>query len=96
MADLTREEQKLIIKECIDEVWTKHKEEFWVDPEQHYLDHQLLRGCAANQQEMKANHEFVTELRRGTGLVKKLTLVTSVTTAISGFIYWVFYHLKNP
>ena len=94
MAEIT-EEQRALIQTVVSEVYKQHKETFWVDPEQHFLDHQLIRGCAMHQDEMKKNHDFVSDLRRGTGLVRKVTIMTAIGTAIPAMIWWIIYHLKH-
>jgi len=96
MSDLTKEEYKELIHECVTEVFEKHKKEAWVDPQQHYLDHQMLRICSANQEEMRKNHDFVTGMREGTDLVRKYSIITMVGMVVTAICAWVYYHITSP
>ena len=85
--ELNEAELKLLIQEAVGIAFENHTTEFYVDPESHYQDHLLIRGCAENQDEMRKNHEFTAAVRDGTDILKKRSVVVLVTTAI-GFFIW--------
>ena len=90
------EEVKLILKECIEEVWQKHSREWFVEPEVHYKDHLLLRSCAENQRVMAMNHEFVTEIRESAATIRKVSLKVAVAALVTAFISFIVYHMRTP
>lgn len=94
-SNITKEEYKAILKDCIEEVWNAHSKEWFIEPKEHFLQHQFLLNCSKESEEMKKNHEFVTELRKGTSLIKKVGVTAAVTTAVSAIVYWVYWHITH-
>ena len=94
--EITISEQRLkeIVRDAIDE---KHTE-FWVDAEQHYLDHNQIKMCREHKEEWVENHRVMTEIRGSAETVKKISVRTAVvviTTAALGWLAYVF-NLRIP
>ncbi|MCK5602635.1 hypothetical protein KAR91_12215 [Candidatus Pacearchaeota archaeon] len=64
---------------------------FWVEPEQHYQDHLLLKNCAVHQDEMRANHDFVSGVRKTTGRVTKQMQTITVRVGFTGLLVLIAY-----
>lgn len=67
MADLTVED----VKEAVHAVLDEQRKNFWVDPERHWRDHELLKICEAGKDEWRANHEFVGKIRENVDEMNK-------------------------
>lgn len=67
MSEITISEIKAAVHEVIDE----QRRNFWVEPERHWRDHELLRICEAGKDEWRLNHEFVGEIRRNVTDLKR-------------------------
>ena len=95
MSELSKEEYKELMRECIKEVLVETHQEFQIDPEIHYQEHLMLRGCATRQEEMRLNHDFVTAVRQNAGSAKRIALITAIGSVLSFFIGWVIYHFQH-
>jgi len=78
---LNHDEIKSAVREAIEE----YKTDFWVDAEQHYLHHKLMEECQQKQPEWKANHKFVSDVRKSGGIAKSVAIKV-IITAILGYI----------
>ena len=92
--ELTEAKLLAVVKQAIEE---KHTE-FWVDAEQHYLDHSQLKVCREQKEEWMANHEFMSEIRGSTATIKKISLRTAIVVLTTGALAWVAwaFQLRPP
>ena len=88
-----REDLKLLLSECIEEVIEKKHGERWIQAQKHYDDHARLDYCSAHWDEMRENHEYISDLRGLGKEVRKWTLKTVVTGLIIASMTWLGYHL---
>ena len=75
MAELTIAD----IKAAVHEVLEEQRRNFWVEPEQHFLDHDMLKVCRLDRDIWRENHRFITDIREGVGTAKKVGVVALVT-----------------
>lgn len=54
-----------IISQGVSSALDSYRKDYWVDPETHYQDHMILKNCRNNYDEMRRNHELITDLREG-------------------------------
>ena len=73
----------------------KHAE-FWIEAEQHFLDHQQLAECRQLKGEWLKNHEFTAELRKNTNTAKRIILKTTIGGIVTAIIAWIVYHATTP
>ncbi len=81
-----------IIKDAVLEAVAEERKAMWIDPEQHFLDHEMLRQCRERSNEWRLNHEFVSTMRAGADVARKTTW-RIVTTGILTFLAasaWLF------
>jgi len=79
-------EFKAIIKEVLDE----ERKSYWVEPEQHYRDHQQIQFCKEGMPEIQKNHAFVSAVRAKTKVAETVSvriIVSSIVVFIIGAIY---------
>jgi hypothetical protein len=79
------------ITEAVEIALENKQHEYWIEAEMHYLDHQQLKRCQANQAEWQLNHQFISELRQASSSVKKIALRTSVALIVTAAASWVVY-----
>jgi len=60
-----------MIKEAVRDAIAEERRNLWVEPEQHFLDHDMLRQCRENSDEWRRNHEFIASMREGASIMKK-------------------------
>ena len=84
-------EEYAVIKEIVKDAIEEKHTEFWVDAEQHYLDHKQMLECRSNQSQWEENHKFVKGMRDSKEMVKKVTLRVAVTTLVTAGIAWILY-----
>jgi hypothetical protein len=84
------------IKTAIREVLTEEHTAFWVDAEKHYEDHKRMEFCSDHWEEMRRNHAFITDVRKGGEEIRKWSARTIVVAVITGIIGWIAYHIKTP
>ena len=79
-------EFKAIIKEVLDE----ERKSYWVEPEQHYRDHQQIQSCKECMPEIRKNHTFVSAVRSSANVAEKVSvriIVSSIVIFIIGALY---------
>lgn len=76
------------VKEAMDE---KHAT-FWIEAEQHYLDHQQLAECRQTRPEWIENHKFVSEIRETKAFIKRTSIKLIVASVVGAIISWVALH----
>jgi hypothetical protein len=83
------DERKLeeVVSGAVKSALANHTQEFWVAPEQHYKDHLMIQNCAAQQEEMRLNHEFVSSVRDYAESGKKKGFLFFILAAC-GFMVW--------
>lgn len=81
MADLSIAEIKAAVHEVIEE----QRKNFWVEPERHFLDHQLLSECRKGRDEWRDNHQWVTSVRKMEKHVSKVG-IGAIVLAVIGYI----------
>lgn len=77
------------LKLALKEVLAEERQAFWIDPEQHYQDHQQLKQCREAMTEMQKNHAFTSNIRTNTDLAKKAgigVIISSVILFILGAV----------
>jgi len=75
------------IKELMHEVMEEQRRNFWVEPEQHFLDHDMLKSCRQDRETWRKNHDFITGVREASGTAKKAG-IGFIITAIGGLFIW--------
>ena len=83
-------EFKTIIKDVLKEVLDEERKSYWVDPEQHYRDHQQLQTCNTCMPEIRKNHAFVSAIRSSADVAEKVSvriIVSSIVIFIIGALY---------
>lgn len=73
----------------------EEKRSFWVPPEQHFLDHDMLGRCREQQAQWRKNHEFVAAVREGAGTVRKVAIGTCVSSLVAFFLAAVWLLFKT-
>ena len=66
------------IKAAVHEVLDEQRKNFWVDPERHWRDHELLKICEAGKDEWRANHDFVEGIRKNVDEMKRSAFKSTV------------------
>lgn len=85
MSELITEERfKALMHEALEE----QRRTFWVEPEQHFLDHDMLKTCRADRERWRRNHEFVEGMIDSTATAKKIG-IGGMLAALGGLIVWV-------
>lgn len=84
MAELTAAEIKSLMHEVLEE----QRKNFWVEPEQHFLDHDMLKTCRADRDRWRRNHEFIEGMVEATGTAKKIG-IGGMLAAVGGLALWV-------
>ena len=59
-----------------------------VEPEQHFLDHDMLKTCRADRDRWRRNHEFIEGMIDSTVMAKKIG-IGGMLTAVGGLALWV-------
>jgi hypothetical protein len=84
MAELTAAEIKALLHEVLEE----QRKNFWVEPEQHFLDHDMLKVCRGDRERWRRNHEFVEGVIDSASTAKKIG-IGGLLAAIGGFGLWI-------
>jgi len=85
-----------LIREAVRDAVVEERKALWVEPEQHFLDHEMLRQCRENSDEWRRNHEFVASLRQGADVMKRTgwrMAATSVVTFLAAGAWLLFKEL---
>lgn len=88
--------QKEDIKEALHEVLEEHREKYWVDPQQHFLDHEQMKQCRGSRDRWLRNHGFIEGIIENIGTVKKTGIIASVGTVVSALLGLLWYILTHP
>jgi len=82
---MNMDEQRLceMVRDAVREAVAEERKALWVEPEQHFLDHEMLRHCRENSDEWRRNHEFVASLRQGADVMKRTGWRMAATSAIT-------------
>jgi len=78
------------IKAAVHEVIEEQRQNFWVEPEEHWRHHEQLRMCVISKPEWEENHRYVSDLRRMGGHVKRVGLGASVVAAVAWMLKSLF------
>lgn len=81
---LTEEQVEAAVHRALEE----QRKHFWVEPEQHFLDHDMLKTCRADRDRWRRNHEFIEGMVEATGTAKKLG-IGGMLAALGGLCLWV-------
>ncbi len=92
---MTRDEIKAVVREAVAEAVQAERQQLWVDPEQHFLDHEMLRRCRENSEEWRRNHEFVAGLREGAEIMRKTGWRVAATSALTFLAVSVWLAIKE-
>ena len=82
MDELLRKE----IKEAVLDAIKSERKTLWIDPEQHFLDHEMLRHCRLTSEESRKNHEFISSARAGVEIMKKTSVRVGTMAALGVII----------
>jgi hypothetical protein len=86
MTQLTAADIKAAVHEELDE----QRQNFWVEPEEHWRHHEQLRECMTGKPEWSKNHEFISDIRRGAWQIKKTSLGVIVAALMAILLYKLF------
>ena len=89
---LTEQDKKDIRETLIKTLEEKHND-FWIEAEQHYLDHKQCQECQGYQEDWKKDHEFIKGWRESTGYVRKQSLRVAVGTVVATAVGWALWRL---
>ena len=84
------------IKQALHEVLEEHREKYWVDPQQHFLDHEQMKQCRSNRDKWFRNHQFVEGVISAIATGRKAGILTSVSIIVSAFLALIWYALTHP
>jgi len=76
-----------LIEKIVKKVLKDERDEFWVPQPQHYLDHEMIRGCREASPEWRKNHEFISAVRTGASYGQRAGIILIVTSSLS-FLGW--------
>lgn len=69
--------------------------DFKIPNKQHFTDHELFQHCKENQDEMRANHEFVSGVRSTKKQMGKITVKIGYGGLLVFTVYAVWYYFKS-
>lgn len=82
------EAQITLIKDAVRDVIKEERKSFWVEPEQHYLDHELLKSCRVSAEDRRNNHEFVARVRRNLEDTRGVVLKSIIGFIVLASLAW--------